>query len=1134
MITINNENNEPGETFVPLEENYELEQDQENDLEDRISNTANKFCVDYSKRGTAKCANCRKNILKDELRIGMYTFFKGKTITKYHHVKCFFLKMKRARVESSVIQDFSQIDGFETISDADKEQVIAKIEEDKSGRSKPLIKSQGKKKAEATSLTDRRKKLKMLKTPAIKVLFTNADQFTHAKKVELKQRIITEKPMMIAVSEVKPKNGREMSEIDYSIDDYTINHVNLDKTAGRGIIVYTHNSLDKSAIQVKVSNSFEEACLIEVRLRNGYTLMFGCIYRSPTQTDISDSNNENLNQLLIDLSTKSYSHICLVGDFNFRDINWNTWTTPHADTSKESKFIEAARDCFLFQHVQEPTRARGNDDPSLIDLILTNEELQVSNVVHHAPLGKSDHSVITFNYHCYLDYSKPKKCHQYHKADFDGMIKELELSNWKEEFMAGAKEKSPEELWSLLKSKLIELRNKFVPTKEIKAGVNGWKGTFPINEAVQNAIKEKHSLHRRWIKSKKSGNNALRETYHKSRCRVKKLIRQAKRSFEKELASGSKKNPKQFWKYVRSKLRTKSGVSPLLQDKKNPNSLKFDDNEKAEILQNQFCSVFTKEKLDSTPVLEKRTDKVLRDLEIVESAVRKEILALNINKSCGPDEISPLLLIKLVDVVTGPLTVLMNSSIEHGILPKDWKNAFVSPIFKKGARNLAENYRPISLTSIVCKLMEKLVKDAVLTHLLEHNLLSKKQFGFISGRSTVTQLLQYLDNCAGVIATGGVVDSIYFDFSKAFDTVPHRRLSVKMKAYGIQGKLLKWIEAFLTGREQMVRVNGELSNPKPVISGIPQGSVLGPLLFVLYINDLPDSVSSNILLFADDTKIFQQIRSEKDALSLQSDIDALNAWSEKWLLKFNTDKCHVLTLGKFDKIMHTHRYTLYGNELDHVLEEKDLGVIIDMEMTFEEHIAAKVKKANGMMGLIRRTFSYLDGDTFKKLYSSFVRPHLEYANSVWSPHLRKHIKMLENVQIRGTKLVDGMKTMSYPERLQALELPTLLHRRDRGDMIQVWKHFNSYDKSTISPNFRPIPRATRGHPFQLTWQKAKDGEKGLQNNSFYFRVSNMWNLLPPDVVNAENINTFKSRLDGAWKHSTNKFTIDEPMHTEDQ
>ena len=1100
-----------------------------------ILDTVNKFCVDYSKRGTSKCKICKKCIPKDELRIGMYAPFKGKTITNFYHIMCFFQRMKRARVASNVIHASNDIDGFEAISETDQAVIINKIEAYKRERTTPFPIYSKKHTTQKIPLNERREKLKMMKLPSVKVLFTNADQFTHAKKDELQQRIITEKPLLIAVSEVKLKNGREMSEIDYSIDGYTINPVNLDKVSGRGIIVYTHNSLDKSALQIKISDSFEEACMVEVRLRNGDTLLFGCIYRSPTQSEKSDDNNEHLNKLLQALCTKKYSHICLVGDFNYRNINWKTWTTPNGENSKESKFVEVLRDCFLFQHVEEPTRARGNDDPSLIDLILTNEELQVSDVIHHAPLGKSDHSVITFNYHCYLDFSKPKTCYQYHKADVNGMIDELESSNWKGSFMLEIGNKGPETLWEHLKTKIIELRNKFVPTRDIKTGINGMKGSFPVNKAVQRAIKEKHILHRRWIKCKGGARqSSTREAYNKSRKKVKQLIRQSKRSFEKAIASGSKKNPKRFWKYVRNKLRTKSGVSPLLQDKKNPNSLKFDDKEKAEILQDQFCSVFTKEQLGSTPVLEKRTDNEIKDLRFIEESVKKEILSLNVNKSCGPDDISPLILIKLVDFVTGPLTTIMNKSIDCGVLPQDWKNAFVSPIYKKGARNLAENYRPISLTSIACKLMEKLVRDTILCHLVENNLLSEKQFGFVSGRSTVTQLLKYLDKCAEVIANGGVVDSIYFDFSKAFDTVPHNRLNVKMKAYGIQGKLLAWIEAFLTGREQMVRVNGELSISKPVISGIPQGSVLGPLLFVLYINDLPDTVQSNVLLFADDTKIFNHISSIDDAIALQKDIDALNHWSDKWLLKFNTDKCHVLTLGKFEKIMYTHRYTLYGDELDHIFEEKDLGVIFDMELTFEEHIGTKVKKANGLMGLIRRTFSYLDGETFKKLYTSFVRPHLEYANPVWSPHLRKHIKMLENVQERATKLVDGMKHLDYTERLKKLDLPTLQYRRERGDMIQVWKHFNTYDRATLSSNFRPIPRETRKHSYQLTRNRPKDGKLGIQSNSFYFRVATVWNDLDPKVVESENINTFKARIDAAWADKPNKFTIEAPSITYDE
>ena len=176
-------------------------------------------------------------------------------------------------------------------------------------------------------------------------------------------------------------------------------------------------------------------------------------------------------------------------------------------------------------------------------------------------------------------------------------------------------------------------------------------------------------------------------------------------------------------------------------------------------------------------------------------------------------------------------------------------------------------------------------------------------------------------------------------------------------------------------------------------------------------------------------------------------------------------------------------------------------------------MASKIKKANGIMGLIRRTFSFLDAETFKKLYTSFVRPHLEYANPVWSPFLRKHIKMVESVQEQATKLVDGMKSMDYSERLQKLDLPTLQHRRERGDMIQVWKHFHSYDQSTLSSNFKPLPRTNRKHPFQLTWNRPKDGTHGVQSNSFYFRVAEAWNALPTHVVISENINTFKERLD---------------------
>ena len=356
-----------------------------------------------------------------------------------------------------------------------------------------------------------------------------------------------------------------------------------------------------------------------------------------------------------------------------------------------------------------------------------------------------------------------------------------------------------------------------------------------------------------------------------------------------------------------------------------------------------------------------------------------------------------------------------------------------------------------------------------------------------------------------------------------FDTVPHNRLMSKLESYGITGNTKQWIHSFLSGRTQTVMVNNNESSPAPVTSGIPQGSVLGPLLFVIYINDLPDTVSSHIYLFADDTKLMRRILSENDAKALQNDLTLLEAWSRKWLLQFNPDKCHVLTIGRFENIRHTERYKLYGDELEHVFEEKDLGVYFDAELRFDEHISSKVNKANAMVGLIRRSFSFLDGELFKNLYTCFVRPHLEYAQTVWQPYLVKYKNMIENVQIRATKLVDGFSDLTYEERLKRLDLPTLVYRRERGDMIEIFKHFHTYDKNIISPNFRRKMRDSRKHKFQLVENKPSDGVRGIQYNSFYFRTNRTWNELPRNVVDATTMDDFKKELDDAWLGKPSKY-----------
>ena len=221
--------------------------------------------------------------------------------------------------------------------------------------------------------------------------------------------------------------------------------------------------------------------------------------------------------------------------------------------------------------------------------------------------------------------------------------------------------------------------------------------------------------------------------------------------------------------------------------------------------------------------------------------------------------------------------------------------------------------------------------------------------------------------------------------------------------------------------------------------------------------------------------------------------------------------------------MYTHSYKVFDKEIEHVDIEKDLGVFMDSELSFHDHITKKVNKANSLVGIIRRCFSFIDIDTFKKLYSSFVRPHLEYGQELWSPYLRKYINMIENVQIRATKLIDGFGKLTYQERLIKLKLPTLSYRRLRGDMIQTYKHFIKYDRNILSPSFIPRNRPSRIHCRQIQPLRHKDGLRGIQKNSFYYRIADVWNNLPSNIVCAPSMDTFKNQLDKHWEQMELKY-----------
>ena len=479
-------------------------------------------------------------------------------------------------------------------------------------------------------------------------------------------------------------------------------------------------------------------------------------------------------------------------------------------------------------------------------------------------------------------------------------------------------------------------------------------------------------------------------------------------------------------------------------------------------------------------------------------------------KSSSPSCIHPRILKECGPNLASALTKLFKLSLKSGTLPTSWKEGTVTPLYKGGDRHQPSSFRPITLTSLICRLMEKIIKEAIIQYLTDTDVLFDGQHGFLPGRSCLSNLLETLDEITSLHDKGNLVDEVFLDLQKAFDKVPHQRLLFKLHQIGIRDEVLNWIEGFLSNRKQRVSLRQHASKWKKVTSGVPQGSVLGPLLFVIYVNDINRNLKSSMKMFADDSKLYGPANTVEDADVIQEDLNVLNDWCNTWMVKFNPSKCHVLHYGKKNK---NFLYHLNGELLQHVKEEKDLGVIISDDLKPAKDINENIKKANKMIGIIKHTFTYMDKYMFLKLYKSYVRPHLEYCQQVSNPWLQKDIDALEKVQRRATKLVPGLADLPYEDRLKALDLYSLESRRLRGDMIlmfKIMKGLTNIKKSDLfiskSSNIK-----TRGHPYKVELHKTCSSE--IRNKFFTERVIIPWNNLPSEVATSKSIEHFKWNYD---------------------
>ena len=944
------------------------------------------------------------------------------------------------------------------------------------------------------------KPAKSNKISKIKVFYCNADSLSN-KKDEL-EILIKHKNIDIAlICETEPKFS-SLPTTPIIIEGYD----SVTNKDGRGVMIIYKEHLNVTLLS-HINNLFSPSLFIKVSNSKSF-INIGITYRSPNN---SEFENKKLNDLINDAS-KSLKNLYIFGDFNFPEVDWDNMNCNKPEEHPASLFLHTIEDCKLDQLVNNYTHIKPNCKPSLIDLIFTNNLDLSNNPSLQPPLGKSHHAVILLNLIFENDssiHTEKVKKYQTYKGNYSAINCELKDFDWDSEL---ANLSDVDTAWNIISSKVKCLRDKYIPAIYIRTQRK--KKPVVINDSILHLTRLKRFYYKKY---KKHRSNLNYQYYCVSRARVNKAIRKEKRSKEMTIAKDMKTNPKKFYQYISSKSSKKDTIPDLIMS---DGSRTKNDEEKSSTLNDFFSSVFTTENNSTFPEFEERVseDKYISTASVTEEEMKEYLRNLKPNKSPGTDEIHPYLLRECASTLAKPLSILFNMSIKLGKLPSEWKQAEIRPIYKKkGSKSDPSNYRPVSLTSITCKIFEKVIKKSLCNHLINNNLLSPHQFGFIPGRNTNSQLLVTIKEWQKSLDHSVPTDVAYLDFRKAFDAVPHNRLLLKLNKYGIKGNLLLWIENFLSGRTQYVKINNAKSISREVTSGVPQGSVLGPMLFIYFINDLPEVSNVTTKIYADDTKAYSEIKNEDDRIKLQNSIDALFRWTQDWQLHFNESKCKILHIGENNP-----KYTYYigegtnRREIDTTVVEKDLGVLVDNNLNFEDHIDYIIKRASSKKAQILRNFTYRSKKVLVPLFKSLVRPILEYVNSVWDSSLRSQINLIEAVQRKYTKHILEVRKLSYEERLKILDLPSLEYRRFRGDLIQVYKIVHKhYDRTSVNSLFRfNNSSRLRGHSFKLTKFITK---KRQYQHFFTNRIVNKWNSLSQEIVSSETINTFKNNIDREFK-----------------
>ncbi|EYB81592.1 hypothetical protein Y032_0378g284 [Ancylostoma ceylanicum] len=716
---------------------------------------------------------------------------------------------------------------------------------------------------------------------------------------------------------------------------------------------------------------------------------------------------EQLLRVISDISTCT-TPCLLMGDFNFPDIQWHD--TPTAKSKNSNSFITFCNDHNFYQMVDNPTHLS-----NILDLVLCNQENLVKSLKIEPPIGNSDHATVFFELELLQETPPFVLRRNYKSANYDKIQSYLYSVDWYGSFNTVDTVNEKYEMFLSILKHSIEL---FVPVERVLLNQ-------PNLPSYLNSLYRIRS--RAWEHANKDNTPELWEKFHLFDRKFHRKLYKYNCSIEKKIIES--KNKPLFYKLLRSRLTRKEPIAAL---KGNDGNLIRTNTEKVELLADSFEKVYDNTNCRKIPSLSFEPKPPMQDsLWFHRDKLYTLLSKWPSSYSRTPDDIPFFFIRSVRGAIVGPLEFIFNLSFMRGEIPAKWKHALVTPIPKKPPFDLADNYRPISITSIFSRLFEKILKERIVNHLEAHKIISPSQHGFQKGRSTETAMLSALNHWTSTLDDKKPLDVVYFDFAKAFDKVSHELLLLKLAKIGIHEQIISWLKCFLTERTFQVCINDTLSSIRRISSGVPQGGVLSPILFNIYIYtcELPDIIAEEgvgCIAYADDLKIYNPIVIPSDNMCLQKAIDAVATWASEWKLPLSKQKTKVLHIGRNNPKL---KYNLCSESVSETSEIVDLGYIIDENLSFDKYCKEITAKATRQIYCLFKALRTKNVAIMIKAYKTYVRPIMEYGTTIFNPHKKSLINMIEKVQNNFTRKL-MIRTPLYK-------------RRRRNDLLMMYKILHS-------------------------------------------------------------------------------------------